>query len=77
MQEHVIPSHVVLGQTADLICRFRLQQDKNETLYSVKWYKDNEEFYNFIASPKIAKSMYPLPGIAVDVSNGNMYVISA
>ena len=68
MKEHIIPSHAVLGQTADLICRFQLQKDANDTLYSVRWYKDNNEFYNFIAAPKIAKTKYPVPGINVDVS---------
>ncbi|XP_037078998.1 uncharacterized protein LOC119099981 [Pollicipes pollicipes] len=68
MQNHVIPSHLLLGQTADLVCRYRLE---NETLYSVKWYKDNEEFYNFIATPKIAKRMYPLPGIRVDMAGSS------
>lgn len=68
MTDHVIPSHLLMGQTADLVCQYRLQQEQNETLYSVKWYKDNEQFYNYVASPKIAKRSYPVPGIRVDVS---------
>lgn len=39
-----------------------------ETLYSVKWYKDNEEFYRYVPKAKTPQSSYPVEGIRVDVS---------
>lgn len=42
--EHVeVPSVVAVGETAAFLCNVDLEFD-NE-LYSVKWYKDSEEFY--------------------------------
>ena len=41
--EHVeVPSVVAVGEPAALLCDVDLESDE---LYSVKWYKDSEEFY--------------------------------
>ena len=37
-----MPSVVAVGEAAHLNCEIDLEQDE---LYSVKWYKDSEEFY--------------------------------
>lgn len=41
--EHVeVPSVVAVGEPASLLCDVDLERDE---LYSIKWYKDSEEFY--------------------------------
>lgn len=39
-----------------------------ETLYSVKWYKDNEEFYRFRPAANPQQQSYKVDGVRVDVS---------
>lgn len=39
-----------------------------ETLYSVKWYKDNEEFYRYVPKANPPQNSYKVEGIRVDVS---------
>lgn len=39
-----------------------------ETLYSVKWYKDNEEFYRYIPKATPQQQSYKVEGVRVDVS---------
>lgn len=40
----------------------------SETLYSVKWYKDNEEFYRYVPKASPPQNSYKVEGIRVDVS---------
>lgn len=41
--EHVeVPSVVAVGEPATLLCDVDLESDE---LYSIKWYKDSDEFY--------------------------------
>lgn len=42
-----------------------------ETLYSVKWYKDNEEFYRFVPRASPPQHSYKVDGIKVAVSELN------
>lgn len=54
------------GETATLECIYELHRD---TLYSVKWYKDNEEFYRYM--PKMSppqRSYNAIDGVKVEVS---------
>lgn len=44
------------------------QSDEGETLYSVKWYKDNEEFYRYVPKANPTQHSYKVDGIKVDVS---------
>ena len=39
-----------------------------ETLYSVKWYKDEEEFYRYVPRANPPQHSYTFDGIRVDVS---------
>ena len=39
-----MPSHVRAGDDARLSCEFDME---GGTLYSVKWYKDDNEFYRY------------------------------
>lgn len=42
--------------------------EEEETLYSVKWYKDNEEFYRYVPKSNPPQQSYRVEGIRVDVS---------
>ncbi|XP_017772957.1 PREDICTED: cell adhesion molecule 2-like [Nicrophorus vespilloides] len=61
-----IPSHAVRNQSARLECHFDLD---GETLYSVKWYKDGNEFYRFVPRNMPPAQVFPLPGVTVDMHN--------
>lgn len=61
----VVPAYRVRGQSALLECEFSLGTD---TLYSVKWYRDNEEFYRYMPKYDPPKHAYKLEGVKVDVS---------
>jgi hypothetical protein len=65
MMELVIPQHVVRGQNVRLECNFDLD---NVILYSVKWYKDGNEFYRYVPREKPPVLVFALPGVTVDVS---------
>ena len=63
-----VPSAVRNGSAIYLFCDYELAE--NEEVYSVKWYKDNVEFYRYLPSnePYQAK-FYRLKGIHLDVSS--------
>lgn len=42
--------------------------ETSEALYSVKWYKDNEEFYRYLPKSNPPQHSYRVEGIRVDVS---------
>nr|CAD7463162.1 unnamed protein product [Timema tahoe] len=65
-----IPVHAVRGQDPRLECHFDLQ---GEALYSVKWYKDGNEFYRFVPRDMPPAQLFPLPGVAVDSGCGREY----
>lgn len=41
-----------------------------EVLYSVKWYKDGDEFYRYVPRANPTQNSYQFDGIKVDVSAG-------
>ncbi|KAF4531124.1 hypothetical protein B566_EDAN011149 [Ephemera danica] len=61
-----VPPVRMTGEHATLVCEYRLEDA--ETLYSVKWYKDNEEFYRYVPRSKPANQSYKVEGIKVEVS---------
>ncbi|XP_034824650.1 uncharacterized protein [Maniola hyperantus] len=63
-----VPSYRVRGQPAQLECNYELGDD---TLYSVKWYRDNEEFYRFMPKYDPPKHAYKLDGVKVDISKSD------
>jgi len=61
--------HTVRDQNARLECHFDLE---GEALYSVKWYKDGNEFFRYVPRDQPPAQLFPLPGVTVDVStDGN------
>ncbi|KAJ2947176.1 hypothetical protein O0L34_g16534 [Tuta absoluta] len=63
-----VPTYRVRGQSAQLECDFELGSD---SLYSVKWYRDNEEFYRYIPNASPPKLAYKLDGIKVDLQKSD------
>jgi len=39
-----------------------------DSLYSISWYKDNEEFYKYIARAEVNRHTHPITGVKIDVS---------
>lgn len=60
-----IPNVVAVGESAHLVCDVDLEQGD---LYSVKWYKDNEEFYDWKPWRDPTSQTYHVEGVHVDVS---------
>lgn len=60
-----VPQYRSPGETAQLQCDYDLG---NDTLYTVKWYKEHEEFYRYVPKAKPPTSSYRVEGVHVDVS---------
>ncbi|XP_015607897.1 uncharacterized protein LOC107273841 isoform X2 [Cephus cinctus] len=58
-----IPQHVVFNQTVKLECNFNLDR---KLLYSVKWYKDGNEFYRYLPRDVPSVQVFPVAGVVVD-----------
>ncbi|XP_072941012.1 uncharacterized protein [Epargyreus clarus] len=63
-----VPSYRVRGQATQLDCDYELGDD---TLYSVKWYRDNEEFYRYMPKYDPPKHAYKLEGVKVDLTKSD------
>jgi len=64
MLQLIVPKHVVVGENIRLECNFNLD---NEKLYSVKWYKDGNEFYRYEPKEKPPAMSFNLPGVTAIV----------
>lgn len=60
-----VPAAVIRGEPAWLNCTYDLEKDE---LYSVKWYKNNVEFYRYLPTDRPPGQKYDLQGVYVDVS---------
>ncbi|GFW39657.1 uncharacterized protein TNCV_3188281 [Trichonephila clavipes] len=58
-----VPGFVLKGQPVWLDCGYDLEGNE---LYSVKWYKDNVEFYRYLPSDNPSAQMYKLDGVHLD-----------
>lgn len=58
-----VPSYTPRGKSAQLECRYDLETDK---LYTISWYKDNEEFYRYVPGGEPMKHSYHVEGVKVD-----------
>nr|CAH7737595.1 unnamed protein product [Callosobruchus chinensis] len=54
-----------MGHTVTLYCEYDLE---GTPLYSVKWYRDGDEFYRYVPKEEPPTRVFPLPGLRVDVS---------
>jgi hypothetical protein len=60
-----VPEAVPTGDVARLKCDYDLEKD---LLYTIKWYRGDEEFYRFVPKESPPTRVFPLQGIHVDVS---------
>lgn len=61
-----VPPYKLKGETAVLECLYELEG--YEKLYTVKWYRENEEFYRYVPKYDPPQISYRVEGIRVDVS---------
>ena len=66
MKGLTVPKQLILGQSAVLGCNYNLENSK---LYSVKWYKDGQEFFRFMPSMENKIQVFQRNGVHVDVSS--------
>jgi len=60
-----VPVHPQVNQTISLMCDYKLNGEK---LYSVKWYKDNIEFYRYLPRDDPPSLSFSVSGIQVVLS---------
>lgn len=63
LTEKLIPSHAIKGEDVVLECLYDLQGD---SLYSVKWYRNGQEFYRHMPTDKPSTVVFRKPGLIVD-----------
>ncbi|XP_034098420.1 uncharacterized protein LOC117563956 isoform X1 [Drosophila albomicans] len=68
-----IPNYVIKGASAQLECLYDLD---GEALYSVKWYKDGNEFYRYVPRDNPPAQTFRLPGVAVDLHNSSDAIVN-
>ncbi|XP_013774698.1 uncharacterized protein LOC106459612 [Limulus polyphemus] len=59
-----IPRNVEIGQKVELMCYYDLGEDQ---LYSIKWYRDNIEFFRYMPGDRPHLHYFPIEGIKVDL----------
>lgn len=60
-----VPHHPQVNQSVSLWCEYDLH---GEPLYSIKWYKDQQEFYRFLPKESPPHLSFSVPGTEVDMS---------
>jgi len=63
-QVHV-PLHPQVNQSVSLMCEYNLH---GEPLYSIKWYKNQQEFYRYLPKESPPSLSFSVPGTTVDVT---------
>lgn len=60
-----VPEAVRAGDTVTLSCDYDLE---SAALYTIKWYRGDEEFYRFVPKESPPTRVFPMPAVNVDVS---------
>ncbi|XP_066249284.1 uncharacterized protein [Euwallacea similis] len=63
-----VPRAVRAGHSVTLGCEYDLE---NAPLYSIKWYREDAEFYRYVPKEEPPIRVFPIQGIRVDVSVSN------
>jgi len=63
-----VPKYAKVGERLRLVCNFSLGTDQ---LYSVKWYKDNMEFYRFTPRDQPRAQQFWVSGMVVDLETSD------
>ncbi|XP_053677547.1 uncharacterized protein LOC128727642 [Anopheles nili] len=68
-----VPRHAIKDHTVSLECHYEME---GEALYSVKWYKDGNEFYRYVPRDDPPVQTFRVEGISVNVRNStNSHVV--
>ncbi|XP_042873066.1 uncharacterized protein LOC122253809 [Penaeus japonicus] len=67
-----VPVYKFRGENARLKCNFDRRSDP---LYSVKWYKDDHEFFSFMSKRNPPKKTFPRAGVDVDIHRSNSHLV--
>ncbi|CAL4212427.1 unnamed protein product, partial [Meganyctiphanes norvegica] len=67
-----VPRHLLVGQRATLKCHVDLE---GETLYSLKWWKDGMQFYQFIPNNKPPAVVFTVEGISVNPAKSGLHEV--
>ncbi|XP_031617834.1 uncharacterized protein LOC116337418 [Contarinia nasturtii] len=68
-----VPEAVALGDAVTLSCYYNLE---NASLYSVRWYLEQEEFYRFVPKESPPSRVFAVAGISVDLTKSNEHTVT-
>lgn len=71
-----VPPVVVSGSAVELTCNYHHSPDRPDPLYSIKWYRDVNQFYEYIPRRDPPIRVYPLPNIHVDRSRSSQSTVA-
>ncbi|XP_042237911.1 uncharacterized protein LOC121876656 [Homarus americanus] len=63
LRESVIPPYKLRGDTVELRCDY---EPGNSSIYSVKWFKDDDEFFRYVPRDSPPYHIFPRVGVTVD-----------
>ncbi|OXA56723.1 Cell adhesion molecule 2 [Folsomia candida] len=63
LENVTVPSVAIIGQSVGLECQYRLEDDK---LYSLKWYKNDQEFFRYSPNSRPNIVTFQTHGVQVD-----------
>ncbi|XP_047471548.1 uncharacterized protein LOC125026986 [Penaeus chinensis] len=64
-----VPRYLVVGQSATLRCHVALE---GEVLYSLKWWKDGKQFYQYIPQNNPPAVVFTVPGITINPAKSGL-----
>ena len=56
-----------VGQDISMSCEYRMSREGGDSLYSIKWYRDDQEFFRYIPTGERSRLFY-LSGLWSDLS---------
>ena len=71
LTQESIPSYATKGENLVLECLYDLEGD---SLYSVKWYRNGQEFYRHIPTDRPQTVVFNQQGLIVDVSTISFFL---
>lgn len=64
-----VPPVVASGSRVVLTCSYEHSEELPQALYSVKWYRGVDQFYEYLPGRSPAMKVFPVEDIEVDVSS--------
>ncbi|XP_071550508.1 uncharacterized protein [Panulirus ornatus] len=67
-----VPRVVLVGHSARVRCHFALE---GEVLYSLKWWRDGQQFYQYIPRNRPKMAVFTIPGVTVNVARSGLHQV--